>query len=59
MLVGPRQSPDPGLESLGRVVLKGPVDYKQLSYLARGVNVLVMPYADRSVTRAMQPLKLK
>lgn len=41
------------------MVLKGLVDYKQLPSLARGANVLVMPYADRPVTRAMQPLKLK
>src|SRR5262249_51716196 len=33
--------------------------YQQLPRLAREAAVLVMPYADLPVTRAMQPLKLK
>jgi hypothetical protein len=32
---------------------------ERLPTLARGASVLVMPYADLPVTRAMQPLKLK
>jgi hypothetical protein len=33
--------------------------YEQLPVLARAANVLIMPYADLPVTRAIQPLKLK
>jgi glycosyltransferase involved in cell wall biosynthesis len=37
----------------------GPVPYEQLPNLASEADVLIMPYADLPVTRAMQPLKLK
>ena len=33
--------------------------FEELPRLAREAGVLVMPYADLPVTRAMQPLKLK
>jgi glycosyltransferase involved in cell wall biosynthesis len=59
VLVGPTQAPDPALETLGHVVMPGPVRYEALPAVARAASVLVMPYADLPVTRAMQPLKLK
>jgi glycosyltransferase involved in cell wall biosynthesis len=59
VLVGPHNNPDPALLGLSRVASTGPVPYEQLSQLAREATVLVMPYADLPVTRAMQPLKLK
>jgi glycosyltransferase involved in cell wall biosynthesis len=37
----------------------GPVPYERLPELAGEADVLIMPYADLPVTRAMQPLKLK
>ncbi|EWY42334.1 hypothetical protein N825_19195 [Skermanella stibiiresistens SB22] len=37
----------------------GPIPYDRLPDLAEDADVLVMPYADLPVTRAMQPLKLK
>lgn len=59
LLVGPGQDPDPRLATLDRVVRIAPVTYDQLPRLAREASVLIMPYADLPVTRAMQPLKLK
>lgn len=59
VLAGPEQDPDPTLDSLSRVRRIGPVPYAELPALAAGATVLVMPYADLPVTRAMQPLKLK
>jgi hypothetical protein len=41
------------------VILLPPLPYEQLPSLAREAAVLIMPYADLPVTRAMQPLKLK
>src|SRR5204862_5449442 len=38
---------------------RGAVPYEQLRDEAVEADVLVMPYADLPVTRAMQPLKLK
>jgi glycosyltransferase involved in cell wall biosynthesis len=58
-IVGPQQDPDPRLAALPRVKLLGPSSYENLPALARAAAVLVMPYADLPVTRAMQPLKLK
>jgi glycosyltransferase involved in cell wall biosynthesis len=37
----------------------GPVPYERLPDLASEADVLIMPYANLPVTRAMQPLKLK
>lgn len=59
VLVGPTQSPDPRLARLANVRLPGAAAYDVLPQLAAGADVLVMPYADLPVTRAMQPLKLK
>lgn len=59
VLVGPTQSPDAALRSLDRVVIPGAVGYDELPALAAAADVLVMPYADLAVTRAMQPLKFK
>jgi len=58
-LVGPRDNPDPELLRLPRVQAEPPVTYEQLPALAADAGVLIMPYADLPVTRAMQPLKLK
>jgi glycosyltransferase involved in cell wall biosynthesis len=59
LLVGPQQNPDPVLVRLPRVVCRSPVPYERLPSLAESADVLVMPYANLPVTRAMQPLKLK
>jgi len=59
VLVGPEQDADPALRRLPRVVLAGPAEFALLPRIAREASVLVMPYADLPVTRAMQPLKLK
>lgn len=59
VLVGPQQQPDPVLAQLPAVQMPGPVAYEMLPTLAAAADVLVMPYADLPVTRAMQPLKLK
>lgn len=58
-LVGPQQAPDVALARLPRVELLGPVPFEQLPSWAACADVLVMPYRDMPVTRAMQPLKLK
>ena len=59
VLVGPTQYPDPALNRMPGVVMPGPVDFEQLPALAAAADVLVMPYQDLPVTRAMQPLKFK
>ncbi len=64
LLVGPTQSPDAGLSALATgpnapVVMPGPAAYDDLPTLAAAADVLVMPYDDLPVTRAMQPLKFK
>ena len=59
VLVGPQQDPDPRLARIPRVHLPGVCAYENLPALARAAAVLVMPYADLPVTRAMQPLKMK
>jgi glycosyltransferase involved in cell wall biosynthesis len=59
LLVGPEQGVDTELLRLPRVQRLGPMSFKQLPALAHEAAVLVMPYADQPVTRAMQPLKLK
>jgi glycosyltransferase involved in cell wall biosynthesis len=59
VLVGPRADPDPALRGLKRVAFVPPLEFGQLPGVAREAAVLVMPYADLPVTRAMQPLKLK
>jgi glycosyltransferase involved in cell wall biosynthesis len=59
ILVGPRDNPDPALFALEGVALRPAVPFRCLPALAREADVLIMPYADLPVTRAMQPLKLK
>jgi glycosyltransferase involved in cell wall biosynthesis len=59
LLVGPQADPDPDLLRLDKVAHLPPVPFEQLPHLAGAASVLVMPYADLPVTRAMQPLKLK
>lgn len=58
LLVGPTDNPDPRLLELARVHQLGPLEYSRLPHLAQLADVLIMPYADLPVTRAMQPLKL-
>jgi hypothetical protein len=59
VLVGPQQDPDPAIKGLPRVAFMPAVEFERLPSLAREASVLIMPYADLPVTRAMQPLKLK
>ncbi|MEX2214458.1 MAG: glycosyltransferase [Phycisphaeraceae bacterium] len=59
VLMGPQQSPDESLMRTKRIVMPGPMPYAQLPSLAQAADVLVMPYADLPVTRAIQPLKFK
>ena len=59
VLIGPESDPDPRLMRLRRVVQRPAVPFAQLPEIAREAHVLIMPYADLPVTRAMQPLKLK
>jgi hypothetical protein len=59
VLVGPVADPSPALFESNRVVRLPVIPYDALPHLARVAGVLVMPYADLPVTRAMQPLKLK
>ncbi len=59
LLVGPENEPDPGIKSLSRVRCLGAIPLEDLSKLGLRAAVLIMPYADLPVTRAMQPLKLK
>jgi glycosyltransferase involved in cell wall biosynthesis len=59
VLAGPEQDPEPALAELPRTVRLGALPLESLPGLARAAAVLVMPYADLPVTRAMQPLKLK
>ena len=57
VLVGPQQDPDPRLLQLPRTTFTGSLSYGLLPACARQADVLLMPYADLPVTRAMQPLK--
>jgi hypothetical protein len=59
LFVGPQDAPDPELLRLPRVRTLPPVPFADLPALAARVGVLIAPYADLPVTRAMQPLKLK
>lgn len=59
VLAGPEQNPDPILSRLPRTHRPGPMRFSALPGLAQQATVLVMPYVDQPVTRAMQPLKLK
>jgi glycosyltransferase involved in cell wall biosynthesis len=59
LLAGPEADPDPALLATDRVRRCGVLPFEDLPRLARAADVLIMPYADLPVTRAMQPLKLK
>lgn len=59
VLVGPQEQPDPALAGVERVARVPALPFARLPALAGAADVLVMPYADLPVTRAMQPLKLK
>jgi glycosyltransferase involved in cell wall biosynthesis len=59
VLVGPQEAPDPALISIPRLKILPPVSYERLPHLAAAADLLIMPYADLPVTRAMQPLKFK
>jgi glycosyltransferase involved in cell wall biosynthesis len=59
LLVGPRDNPDPELVRVPGVRFVPPVPFEDLPALAARARVLIAPYADLPVTRAMQPLKLK
>ena len=59
ILVGPQQDPPAELNGLPHLVMPGPVDVSKLPAVAAEASVLLMPYQNCDVTRAMQPLKLK
>lgn len=59
LLVGPLDNPHDDLFSLPNIQHHPPLPYEQLPALGQMADVLIMPYADLPVTRAMQPLKLK
>ncbi len=58
VLVGPEADPDPELRNLPRLHRLPAQPIERLPTIARASSVLVMPYADLPVTRAMQPLKM-
>lgn len=59
VFAGPVLNADPSLLSLPKVVHIPAVPLEELPHLAAGSDVLVMPYGDIPVNRAIQPLKLK
>jgi len=59
ILIGPQQNPDPAILALPNVRTMPAQPLAALPAIAGQADVLIMPYADLSVTRAMQPLKLK
>ncbi|MGL4419699.1 MAG: hypothetical protein ACRCZF_03450, partial [Gemmataceae bacterium] len=59
VLIGPQEDPHPDLFTIPRVQCRPARPFAELPALARSAAVLIMPYADLPVTRAMQPLKLK
>lgn len=59
LLVGPELDPDPHLDAVPRVARRPALPYEQLPALAQQAAVLLFPYADSPVTRAIQPLKLR
>ena len=58
VLAGRLDDPDPALLRTPRVVHVPPLPLDSLPALGQRADVLIMPYADLPVTRAMQPLKL-
>lgn len=59
VLAGPEAEPDAEAVDCRRVVRLGALPFAQLPQLGRAADVIIMPYVDQPVTRAMQPLKLK
>lgn len=59
VMVGPHADADPTLLRDSNIHWQGRVPYGELPGMSALADVLVMPYADLPVTRAMQPLKLK
>jgi glycosyltransferase involved in cell wall biosynthesis len=60
VMAGPQAADlDPRLKNHPGIRWRGTVPFAQLPREAEQADVLVMPYADLPVTRAMQPLKLK
>ena len=59
ILIGPQQNPDPAVLALPNVRTLPAQPLSALPAIAEQADVLIMPYADLPVTRAMQPLKLK
>ncbi|MEZ6122833.1 MAG: glycosyltransferase [Planctomycetaceae bacterium] len=59
LLIGPQQDPDERILNLPNVYALGSQPFSALPAIAKRSDVLIMPYADLPVTRAMQPLKLK
>lgn len=59
VMVGPQQDADAALKRIEHLVMLPADTYDQLPRYAFAAEVLVMPYRDSPVTRAMQPLKLK
>src|SRR5262249_48971396 len=59
VLFGPKDAPDAALYSMSRVAVRPAVPLDRLPEIAAAAAVLIMPYADLPVTRAIQPLKLK
>lgn len=58
VLLGPEQDPDDDLARIPGVRRIPAASYADLPAYAAAADILVMPYADAPVTRAMQPLKL-
>ncbi len=58
VLVGPQQNPPAEIAELSRVKLLPPVEFDELPGCGHAADVLIMPYVDEPVSRAMQPLKL-
>jgi len=59
IFLGPEEDPDPAWLTGANVHRFGPQPFESLPQWAAAADVLMMPYIDAPVTRAMQPLKLK
>ncbi|MCS7022785.1 MAG: glycosyltransferase [Gemmataceae bacterium] len=57
LLVGPQDRPPVGLTQMKNVYILPSIPYEHLPGLARQAAVLIAPYRQLAVTRAMQPLK--
>lgn len=58
VLIGPIRYKPAAVNQYSNISILGPVPVTWLPAVARQSNVLIMPYAENEVTRAMQPLKL-